>query len=444
MPNLTELLRDAVGEPTSTATFDELESRAAERRVRRHRRRAIAASACVVALVAVTGIVVRTRSGSHQRVATEPSPTIVTTTPPPIVPPPSGPVFSALSGDVLAFDNGYDEITLVDMDHRVAIRRIGVGETAGDQPVRIARVGTDLLVGTGQIYAAPIAGGPSRPLGETTVYLPAVEPDRVWFVEYPNNASAAPHAKFVVASTGAVLADVTSPFQGDASIGAGVQGGLARVRTHGLDIWHLATQSVVARLGDPAGGQGETLDAVGSKLAWCQEDAATYACDTLHVTDLAAKGGPSDTIVRSYPGRQVTSARLSPDGKIVAVATYLPRIGQPGNPQQGTGTVTVEGPGLHRQMDGQGDTRAMAWSVDGARLYMTVGSYEQTATSLSMWTVATDTIEHADLPFGGLAQMVTASASDLGSLPDHTRSQSECTAVLSHGTGGFQECAFGF
>src|SRR5438046_2408416 len=90
MPSLTDLLHEAIGEPTVSSPFEELEGRAVMRRSRRRRRRAYVAGVTVVALVFATGVVVRTRSTSHQRVATEPNPSTVTTSPSTVTTLPSG------------------------------------------------------------------------------------------------------------------------------------------------------------------------------------------------------------------------------------------------------------------------------------------------------------------------------------------------------------------
>jgi hypothetical protein len=179
-------------------------------------------------------------------------------------------------------------------------------------------------------------------------------------------------------------------------------------------------------------------------LAWCQEDPVTYACDTLHVTDLAATGGPHDVITATYPGRQVISARISPDGTRVAVVTATPRNGQPGNPEQGTAEVTVEGPDFHRSLGAEPDFSSLGWSLDGTRMYIASNSFQQPRTSIDMWSATTDALEHADLSFGGLFRFVSATEAELGPLPDHVKTPSDCPPADPSGDGTPSDCAFGF
>jgi len=433
MPTLTELLRDAAGDVGVPAPFDELERVARGRRTRRHRRTA-GMTVVVCLLVVVAGVTVRSRSTSKQRVATAPSTSVAVSSSVPVSSiPASGPLFSTLTGDVLIFDSGYDGVTLVDIDHRVATRRMGIGQRAGDQPFRIARVGSDLVVGWGNVSAVPIAGGPSRALPPATVFVPAVEPDRVWLVDYPNDAGTPPRAKLVEESTGTMLADVASPFVGGASFGTGIEGGFAMATAHGIDLWHLDTHKVYAHLGGPTGGQGQTFDAVGSLLTWCETPATdpNGPCNSVHLTDLAARGGPKDVLKASYPGKTITAAVISPDGTRIAVSTQ-------------DGAVTIEGNGT-RQSVVTVQYPSTAWSSDGSRLYVTSNSFETSHTSLDVWSAATGAVEHADLPFGGLLQFVTATEAEVGPRPERTKTPADCPAA-----NGFNEadphsvCSFGF
>jgi hypothetical protein len=139
----------------------------------------------------------------------------------------------------------------------------------------------------------------------------------------------------------------------------------------------------------------------------------------------------------------ITGARISPDGTRVAVGTATPRDHQPGNPIQGTGDVTVEGLDIHRPVGASSDFAAMSWSPDGSRLYIKSTSSEQ-RTSISMWSAATDTVEHVDLPFGGLLQLVVVTADEIGALPDHAHVAADCPAVDQNSDGTRHDCAFGF
>src|SRR3954451_21529284 len=206
MPNLTERLREAAGDPRGPSDFDALAREAGNRRSRR-RRRTVALVAGAGLLVAVLVFVRRDDDHTAQRITTATTGTTVTTA----TTTPDGSLFSSATGDALVFDNGDDEITVLGVDSRRGEHRFNVGQRAGDQPFRMTRVNNDVLVGWGEVFAAPLAGGPSRSLGQATVYLPATEPDRVWLSEYPNENGVPPRVRLIEESTGRELANVASP-----------------------------------------------------------------------------------------------------------------------------------------------------------------------------------------------------------------------------------------
>lgn len=70
-------------------------------------------------------------------------------------------VFSTPTETVLLFSDGIDGATAIDLDRRVAGRRVIEGERAGDQSFRLTLTGEHLVVGWGEIHAAPLAGGTS-------------------------------------------------------------------------------------------------------------------------------------------------------------------------------------------------------------------------------------------------------------------------------------------
>ena len=99
--------------------------------------------------------------------------------------PPTGrPVFSTPTGVTLLLDDGYDGVTALDLDTGIVGRRIVDGQRAGDQPYRLFRSDDSLIVGWGEVFAAPLDGGPSVSLGEATLAVPASEPGRVWLASW--------------------------------------------------------------------------------------------------------------------------------------------------------------------------------------------------------------------------------------------------------------------
>ena len=89
-------------------------------------------------------------------------------------------VFSSPTDTVLLFSDGIDGATAIDLDRRLAGRRVIDGERAGDQQFRLTLTGDKLVVGWGEIYASPLAGGPSQKIADATIYLPASEDGEVW------------------------------------------------------------------------------------------------------------------------------------------------------------------------------------------------------------------------------------------------------------------------
>ena len=171
MAELGDLLREAVGEVGADAwSVDDVVHRASRRR-RRQRVGGALATVAVVVGVAVGAMTGGDRSGVD--VVDQPQP-------------PTGgqSIFSTPTGVALLLDDGYDGVTALDLDTGVVGRRVVDGQRAGDQPYRLFRSGDSLIVGWGEVFAAPLDGGPSVSLGEATVAVPVVEPGRVWLATW--------------------------------------------------------------------------------------------------------------------------------------------------------------------------------------------------------------------------------------------------------------------
>ena len=272
MPGLTELLDDAVG-PRRPRLRPR--RRLVARARRRHRavrvRRAIAG---VVVLALVTGAALLvTRGDGTTRITT------------PVTPPSRG-VFPDTTRTVLALSDGYDGATFVDLDHRIAVRRPIDGERAGDQPYRLTRVGNSLVVGWGDVYAAPLDGGPSKLLGHATYYVPAADAGAVWLIDYSGGAIGQGTSTFrEVDRAGRVLVETPGP---DASLGypaIGIPGGIAFETEQGVALWNAASGQVTATLGSVPRLPTFVSDSHGDLLAWCET-----TCDLFHVTRLAPSG----------------------------------------------------------------------------------------------------------------------------------------------------------
>ena len=172
MAELGDLLREAVGEVDAAPeawSVDDV-ARRAHRRRRRQRLGGTLATVAVVVAAAIGAMTGGDRSGVD-----------VVDQPPPLT---GQAIFSTPTGVALLLDDGFDGVTAIDLDTGVVGRRVVDGQRAGDQPYRLFRSGDSLIVGWGEVFAAPLDGGPSVSLGEATVAVPAVEPGRVWLATW--------------------------------------------------------------------------------------------------------------------------------------------------------------------------------------------------------------------------------------------------------------------
>lgn len=275
----------------------------------------------------------------------------------------SAAVFGVPTGDVLIFDDGYDGVAAVDLDNRTVSRRVVQGQTAGDQPWRLTTSGGDLIVGWGEVYAAPITGGPSRLLGHATISVPAAEPSAVWLVNYPGGSlgEGTPTVREVT-TNGRVIVAATSP-RPALGLGlpvVGIPGGIAFQTAHGLALWDATNGKVIQMLGSSDLSQAGLP--AGNQLAWCDEP-----CPVLHVTALGTGGHDQQfSSPAGSNGFQADTARFSPDGRYLAVVA--------------NGPIADYGPVNIEVIDLEADTSrviarpasqqaSVAWAPDGSRLF---------------------------------------------------------------------------
>jgi hypothetical protein len=77
-------------------------------------------------------------------------------------------VFSTATNTVLLFSDGTVGATAVDLDRRVAGRRVIEGERAGDQALPSHTDRRPSVVGWAEIYAAPLTGRSSTKIDDAT------------------------------------------------------------------------------------------------------------------------------------------------------------------------------------------------------------------------------------------------------------------------------------
>jgi hypothetical protein len=344
---------------------------------RRSRRLLATAAALVVVAVGVTAALV------HQFADDD---AVVSTTPTAPSERSQTGVFSTPTNTVLLFTDGIDGATAIDLDRRRAGRRVIEGERAGDQSFRLTLTGEHLVVGWGEIYAAPLSGRTSQKIADATIYVPASEPGEVWTITWEGGrigTGAATLRRVRVDGTVVFTSTMFDPARLQPVIG--VPGGLVVNTTEGVAVWDADSGTTGALLG-PGPAIGATSD--GRSLAWCQS-----SCATVHVAALSRTGPP--TAPHVAPGSQQIA--FSADGAHLAV------LRQAGSRADliVTDRATSEEVVIAGDLDPVG---ALQWTSDGRQLFYTENSYQQTSMRVGRYEVGTSRWEIQSIPVGdGLA-----------------------------------------
>jgi hypothetical protein len=327
-------------------------------RRQRRRRALLVGIAAVVVVAIVVAFVVRTETNDKRsRVISQPT---------------SEGVFSEKTDAVLLTSDGIDGVTAIDLDHRIAGRRVIDGERAGDQSYRITVTGGHLVVGWGEIYAYPLSGGASKKIDDATEYIPAAESGEVWTIndDPPRNGTgnAIIHR---VTVTGDVTFSADSLDTRAAQPLLGVPGGLVVHTPEGIAVWDASTGTVGPNLGP---GLGPTVSN-GRSLAWC-----VNTCTDVRVVPLAHTGSPDPPHAALGYGQQLA---LSNDNQRLA---YLRPAAADSNDlvirDLATGADAVVTTGLPQY-------GSITWSSDGKQLFYSQYSYTQP--SMIVGHYATDT-----------------------------------------------------
>jgi hypothetical protein len=314
------------------------------------------------------------------------------------LPPTADPLFDDESPWILLFDNGLGGVLAVDPNNPVETHVPVEGQTGGDQPYRVSLVAEDLVVGWGKVYASSIATGDSTLLGRATIYVPAMEPDRVWLINWAGGSiGAGESTAWQVDMNGK---DLTNPevFDFDGYPAIGVPGGLALESDEELRLWYPNDGIADVGFGD---GESRVLDTHGALLAYCPAD----PCVEVHVVDLESDQltiitVPKDVRTRNFGGR---TGRFSPDGKKIALTT-----------DQG---VLLADTGTGQSITFDVDPSKLlplyvSWSPEGQQLFASTWSYGTNNTTIARYDLATDALEVATLPYGGTIDFVVIARDD--------------------------------
>lgn len=401
MAELGDLLREAVGEVgTASWSVDDVARRAHRGRRRRRVGRVMATVAVVVA--AAVGVL-SADDRSAVEVVGQPDPSR------------EQPVFSSPTGVVLLFDDGYDGVTALDLDAGVVGRRVVDGQRAGDQPYRLFRSGDSLIVGWGEVFAAPLDGGPSVSLGEATIAVPASESGRVWLATWAGGSvGSGPLTMRLVDLQGRV--EHTLVGEGTA---VGVPGGVMFDGPGGTEVRSFRGAEVTG-----IGGDGRVLGVGSVFTVTC-----SAGCEVLTV----GRPGFPLPVPAGVPLGDVPPADvvMSPDGARLALVTPgpAPRL------------MVLDLPTSRLAVDEPVDGLAFpTWSSDSNQLFWVASSYGEASTVVGRIDVDAAAAESVRLPFGGTFRAIAVDRSEAASFLPATppADPSACpppTLQPSHRTG---------
>jgi hypothetical protein len=214
----------------------------------------------------------------------------------------------------LMFDDGLDGVVVVDPNDPQNLQEAKVeGQRAGDQPYRLELVGGHLIVGWEEIYAVEVDSADSLLLADSTIYVPAAEPDRVWMIDYSGGAIGS--GTLTAWQVSVLGEEITPHFEVDldADPVIGVPRGLALYSDSGIQVWDAVDDVVLGSMGSGPGVISDSTFRHGGALAWCE-----VSCEQIHVT-----GVPDMTDVPiDHPDEGVRfisgAARFSGDGRYLA------------------------------------------------------------------------------------------------------------------------------
>lgn len=287
-------------------------------------------------------------------------------------------VFTTPTDTVLLFSDGIDGATAVDLDRRLAGRRVIDGERAGDQQFRLTLTGDHLVVGWGEIYASPLDGGRSKKIGDATIYLPASEDGEVWTLAWEGGRIGAGSATLRrVEIDGTTVFESTSFDPAILEPVQGVPGGLLVNSPEGVAVWDANTETTGPVLG-PGRAVAATTD--GQIVAWCAD-----SCGEIHTASLERKGAP--TAANASGAQQIA---LSPDGSLAVLRPD-------GELTLTSSSASTVGDVVARGLDAFG---ALMWSQDGEQLFYTENSYGDSSMRVGRYDLETRQWEIETLPIG--------------------------------------------
>ncbi len=352
------------------------------------RRRVLTIAAAIAALAVSAGTFWVSRSGDDgvQVATTTVVPSIVTDETEPAEAEPTG-VFGTATDSVLLFSDGIDGVTAIDLDRRLASRRVVEGALAGDPRYTLTRTAGRFIVGWGEVYAASLDDTPSVKIADTAVYTPAAEEGEVWVVSWDDGRLGIGSSTLQRVRVDGMVTYSSPRFDltGLQPV-LGVPGGLAGNMGVGVAVWDAESDGTGSPLGP---GPAVAISSDGRSLAWCRS-----TCAETHVVELEKKGAATGPFVS--PGDQQIA--LSPDGDRLAVLRPVGDSAQLVVVDRRTSEEVV----IARDLNEFG---ALQWAQDGRQLFYTDNWHLQT-TRIGRYETTEHTWELASVPVGDVQSAI--------------------------------------
>ncbi len=406
-----------------------VEPRHARSRPARHRTLGIVAAAAAVLALVVAAVALR--SDEHA------SDVATASTPSPSGAPAAGEgLFAEPTGLALVLSDGLDGAVFVDLDAARAARVPLDGERAGDPPARLILTDDHLVVGWGEIWAVPLAGGESTLVDRATIVLPAAETGQVWTLTWPSGGiGGGPVAVRRVLLDGTVRAEGTLDADRYGALIGAPGGLLVRTEDGSVGVWDPETEEVASRYPGPTTATASS----GREVATC-----TTTCAELRAFGLAPSGpatapyGTAQRLAFSPDGDHLAVLRPDDDGSELELIVEDRRAAGE-SVGQGPGDTVVAHLPTPSPPDG-----AVAWSPDGRQVVLVATTTDGEAKIIGVYDVGTGIWQQTVVEgLGGSDGALVVPRGDVAPrLDGDLVGADECPAPIAYPSGRDDDCTF--
>jgi hypothetical protein len=271
-------------------------------------------------------------------------------------------VFGKRTGDVLAFNDGFSGLVMVDLDHRKVVRRYIDPRIAGFHSVEFFKDGYLIVAAQAPFLALNLRTGKQTTFGEGENVVPAFERARVWVFEFglgvPFND--APPSWFRLSSfDGRTIKRVKAPdFAGGFPLAAVPNGVVYETGNGSLNVLHVS-----GRITKVFRGQLVWLGISSARtFAWC-----AGSCHVLHIGFRTTVRAPAGSVFDTTEG--YLRSHFSPNGRYIAVP--YGRLGRADNALRNVHLALIDvATGKLRTLASLPSSFATTqWSADSERVY---------------------------------------------------------------------------